>query len=83
MATSSLDWQKEIYLSGFTGKLPIVNIDLLKLEETAKSKMSPEAFAYIAGGAGIESTVRSNREAFEKYKIMPRMLRNVSERDWI
>ena len=81
MATSSLDWQKEIYLSGFTGKLPIVNIDLLKLEETAKSKMSPEAFAYIAGGAGIESTVRSNREAFEKYKIMPRMLRNVSERD--
>ena len=43
--------------------------------------MSSEAFAYIAGGAGNESTIRSNRDAFEKYKIMPRMLRNVSERD--
>jgi len=81
MASSSLDWQKEIYLSGFAGIRPIVNIDLLKLEETAKARMSPEAFAYIAGGAGNESTVRSNREAFEKVKIVPRMLRNVSERD--
>ena len=81
MATSSLDWQKEIYLNGFAGVKPLVNIDLQKLEETAKEKLSPEAFAYIAGGAGNESTVRSNREAFEKYKIIPRMLRNVSERD--
>ena len=81
MATSSIDWQKEIYLNGFAGIKPTVNIDLQKLEETAKAKMSHEAFAYIAGGAGNESTVRSNREAFEKYKIVPRMLRNVSERD--
>lgn len=81
MATSSLNWQKEIYLNGFAGILPSVNIDLQKLEQTAKAKMSSEAFAYIAGGAGNESTVRSNRDAFEKYKIMPRMLRNVSERD--
>ena len=43
--------------------------------------MSPEAFAYIAGGAGWESTVRSNRNAFEQYKIVPRMLRDVSQRD--
>ena len=81
MAASSLDWQKEIYLNGFAGIAPTVNIDLQKLEEVAQTKMSPEAFAYIAGGAGNESTVRSNREAFEKFKIVPRMLRNVSERD--
>ena len=81
MATSSLNWQKEIYLNGFAGIRPSVNIDLQKLEQTAKAKMSAEAFAYIAGGAGNESTIRSNRDAFEKYKIMPRMLRNVSERD--
>ena len=81
MATSSLNWQKEIYINGFAGILPSVNIDLQKLEQTAKAKMSSEAFAYIAGGAGNESTIRSNRDAFEKYKIMPRMLRNVSERD--
>ncbi len=81
MAASSIEWQKEIYLNGFTGIRPTVNIDLHQLEESAKAKMSPEAFAYIAGGAGNESTLRTNREGFEKYKIVPRMLRNVSERD--
>jgi len=43
--------------------------------------MSPEAFAYIAGGAGLESTVSANRSDFERWRIVPRMLRNVEERD--
>lgn len=78
---SGPDRQKEIYLNAFAGIRPKVSIDFLKLEEGARRKMSPEAFAYIAGGAGLESTIASNRSAFEKYKIVPRMLRNVSERD--
>ena len=77
----ALDWQSQIYLNGFAGFRPKVNIDLIALEESARKVISPEAFAYIAGGAGNESTVRANREAFEKYKIVPRMLRNVGERD--
>src|SRR5262245_26174584 len=43
--------------------------------------MSPEAFAYIAGGAGLEETVRANRSAFERVQIVPRVLRDVSTRD--
>ncbi len=78
---SALDWQSQIYLNGFAGFRPRVNIDLTTLEESARKVISPEAFAYIAGGAGNESTVRANREAFEKHKIVPRMLRNVGERD--
>src|SRR6187402_3328655 len=78
---SALDWQTQIYLNGFAGTRPSVNIDLTTLEESARKAISPEAFAYIAGGAGNESTVRANRDAFEKYKIVPRMLRNVGERD--
>lgn len=74
-------WQKEIYLNGFSGIKPTVNIDFHLLEETAKKHMTPEAFAYIFGGAGFESTMSANRQEFEKYKIIPRMLRNVSERD--
>lgn len=73
--------QKEIYLQGFAGKKPLVNIELKNLEERAKACLSPEAFAYIAGGAGIESTVLSNRTAFDQYKIVPRMLRDVATRD--
>jgi lactate 2-monooxygenase len=77
----ALDWQKQIYLHGLAGIRPAVNIDLGKLEENARAHMSPRAFAYIAGGAGNETTIRANREAFEKFKIVPRMLRNVGERD--
>ncbi|MBX2964473.1 MAG: lactate 2-monooxygenase [Cyclobacteriaceae bacterium] len=78
---SALDWQRKIYLSGFSGKLPRVPVDIKQLEESARKNMSPQAFAYIAGGAGCESTMQSNRSDFEKYKIIPRMLRNVGERD--
>ncbi len=80
-STSRANQQREIYSNGFAGRLPIVPIDSNKLEELAAAKMSTQAKAYILGGAGFESTIRSNRSAFEKYKIVPRMLRNVSERD--
>ena len=43
--------------------------------------MSREAFAYTAGGAGSESTMRANRAAFDRWRIVPRMLRDVSVRD--
>jgi lactate 2-monooxygenase len=78
---SNLDRQKEIYLEGFAGILPSVPVSFHTLEESAKKILSPQAYAYIAGGAGNESTLRDNRAAFEKYKIVPRMLRDVSVRD--
>lgn len=81
MKFSALDWQKEIYLNGFAGIKPHVNIDFANLESVAKKMMTPQAWAYIAGGAGHESTMQANRVAFERYKIMPRMLCNVGERD--
>jgi lactate 2-monooxygenase len=43
--------------------------------------MTAEAFAYVAGAAGAEETMRANRRAFERIAIVPRMLRDVSARD--
>ena len=43
--------------------------------------MSAEAWAYVAGGAGRESTMDANRTAFERYRIVPRVLRDVETRD--
>ena len=43
--------------------------------------MTAEAFAYVAGAAGAEVTMRANRRAFERVAIVPRMLRDVSNRD--
>jgi lactate 2-monooxygenase len=81
MSTGALDWQKAIYLKGFAGALPAVPVDFNKLELAAQRVMSPRAFAYISGGAGSESTVAGNRNAFGKYRIIPRMLRDVAVRD--
>lgn len=75
------DWQKEIYLNGFAGKRPAVKTSMQSLESEAKQRMSEKAYAYIAGAAGNESTMEANRTAFEQWKIVPRMLRNVGARD--
>src|SRR5262249_37245829 len=40
-----------------------------------------EAYVYVAGGAGCEDTVRANRDAFLRWRILPRLLRDVSRRD--
>lgn len=81
MSFSALDWQRKIYLNGFSGKRPTAKTDYANLEESACRHMSPAAFAYIAGGAGNEDSMRSNRDAFTKFKIVPRMLCNVGTRD--
>jgi lactate 2-monooxygenase len=81
MKFSALDRQKEIYLKGFAGMRSPVNVNLANLEENARRKLSPEAFAYVAGGAGYEDTAAANRSAFEKWRIVPRMLRDVGERN--
>jgi len=43
--------------------------------------MSPRAFAYVAGSAGLEGTTAANRAAFDRLRIVPRVLRDVSVRD--
>ena len=73
--------QADIYLEGVRGRAPRVPQNAAALERAAESSMSREGFAYIAGGAGLESTMRANREAFERVQIVPRMLRGAAIRN--
>jgi isopentenyl diphosphate isomerase/L-lactate dehydrogenase-like FMN-dependent dehydrogenase len=73
--------QIEIYVGGAFGKRPRVPADPDELERLTQRVLRPEAFAYLAGGAGNEETMRANRAAFERRPIVPRMLRDVSARD--
>jgi len=73
--------QFEIYVGGARGALPRVPVSFERLEQRACKAMTPEGYAYIAGGAGTEETIRENRAAFERWRIVPRMLRDVSVRD--
>lgn len=62
-------------------KFPLVTTDPNKLEAQAKSKLRPEAYNYVAGGAGERATMDANRLAFRQWKMVPRMLRPTSKRD--
>jgi L-lactate dehydrogenase (cytochrome) len=75
-------FQSEIYLNGALGVRPELPIDPASLETAAQERFAPEAFGYVAGSAGTESTARANRAAFERWRIVPRFLaRDVSVRD--
>lgn len=50
-------------------------------EASAKEALDPAAYDYIAGGAGSEQTMRANREAFYRRRLVPRMMRGTAERD--
>jgi lactate 2-monooxygenase len=50
-------------------------------ELAAGSVLDQASFDYIAGGAGSEMTMRANREAFYRRRLVPRMLRGTAERE--
>src|SRR5260370_42700594 len=71
----------QLYAQGLVGGKPSVPVPLHFLEAKAKEILSPRAYDYVAGGAGGEDTMRANREAFHRWRIVPRMLRDVAKRD--
>src|SRR5580700_6227652 len=75
------NFEFEIYAYGLGGQTPKLPISAGELEAKARERLSAEAFGYVAGGAGSELTMRANLQAFERWQIVPRMLRDVSERD--
>jgi lactate 2-monooxygenase len=69
--------QNAIYVSG-ESPWPIAPEEW---EARAAEALDPGPFDYIAGGAGTESTMRANLEAFAHRRLRPRMLTGNSERD--
>jgi len=56
-------------------------INLVEYELAAKQKLSPAAYGYYRGGASDEITIFDNRHAYDDIKILPYVLRDVSQRD--
>ncbi|WP_030416414.1 lactate 2-monooxygenase [Streptomyces sp. NRRL S-1448] len=81
MAKHWADFQYEIYLNGMTGAVPRLPTDLTRLEELAEHRLGPGPVGYVAGSAGRGSTAAANRAALDRRRIVPRMLRDVHERD--
>jgi lactate 2-monooxygenase len=74
-------YQAEIFLRGMAGETPEQPVSSTELERLVVETADPRAAAYVLGGAGSEQTMRSNLEAFRRWRLLPRMLRDVSARD--
>src|SRR5690348_5773667 len=53
-------------------------VNVWDYERLAEEKLDANALAYVAGGAGDEVTLRDNLAAFERRKLRPRVLVDVS-----
>ncbi|HEX6351705.1 lactate 2-monooxygenase [Actinophytocola sp.] len=81
MAGQFGSFQNEIYLQGLADQLPPFTNDPTRLEAAAREKLEPGPFGYVVGGAGAGATVAANREAFGRWRIVPRMLTGANNRD--
>ncbi|MDX6651727.1 MAG: lactate 2-monooxygenase [Solirubrobacterales bacterium] len=74
------DYYREIYGRGLAGETPSIPVAWDELERQAEEAMEPRSAGYVYAGAGSGDTMRANLEAFRRWRIVPRMLRDVSER---
>jgi len=76
------NYQFEIYLAGMADQRPeLPYFAAAEWERAFAEKVTAGAHGYVAGAAGAEDTMRENLEAFRRWRIVPRMLRDVGERD--
>jgi lactate 2-monooxygenase len=75
------DYYREIYARGLGGETPSIPVSIAELERRAAQAMDERAANYVFAGAGSEGTIDANREALARRQIVPRMLRDVAERD--
>jgi lactate 2-monooxygenase len=79
--TVPLGYSSEIYLRGMAGERPPFTTDPDALEAAAHAVLDDPPFWYVAGSAGAGATARANREAFDRVRIVPRMLTDATHRD--
>jgi lactate 2-monooxygenase len=75
------DFQLELYFAGLSGIRPALPVGYEGLRARAAHALSPDVLSYVAGGAGNEFTQDVNVTAFDRYRLMPRMLSGAVERD--
>ena len=58
-------------------QIPPEIVALTDYEPLARQHLGEQAWAYFAGGAGDETTLKDNREAYSRLKLLPRALRDL------
>ncbi|MFC7218412.1 lactate 2-monooxygenase [Streptomyces polyrhachis] len=80
MSQSYGNYQPEIYLNGLADQTPPFTTDPTRLAEAARERLADGPYWYVAGAAGSGATERANRAAFDRRRLVPRMLTGATER---
>jgi len=83
MAGSPLVSAQQQELPPSTDRLPALDdlVNVFEFEPVAKAKIPHSAYEYVASGVDDEWTLRRNREAFGRFSLRPRFLRNTRKLD--
>jgi 4-hydroxymandelate oxidase len=57
----------------------VLPLNLHEYEAAAQALLSAAAWHYAAAGSGDEATVRANRAGFDRWRLLPRVLRGIRE----
>ena len=68
---------KKLLRRGSNDPLPVA--DLMQYEPLARQRLSQMAYDYVRSGGSDEITMRENRLAFERLRLAPRVLADVSQ----
>ena len=68
---------KKLLRRGSNDQLPVA--DLMQYEPLARQRLSQMAYDYVRSGGSDEITMRENRLAFERLRLAPRVLADVSQ----
>ena len=65
----------------YDGTVPSFSVHPEELQESTKQKLNDRGYFYANSNAGLGWTDRANREAFYRWRIVPRMLVDTNTRD--
>ncbi|KAH9961462.1 FMN-dependent dehydrogenase [Lactifluus volemus] len=71
----------QVYANGETSVIGSYDYRILEEKAREATKAIQSAYMYTFGSAGTGSTYRNNFEALDRWRIIPRMLRNVTHRN--
>src|SRR6266700_109213 len=70
---------KRFLRSGSADALPVA--DVMQFEPLARKRLSQMAYDYLRSGGADEITMRENRQAFDRLRLAPRVMTDVSKID--
>ncbi|TFY77560.1 hypothetical protein EWM64_g6454 [Hericium alpestre] len=75
-------YQREVFRAGGEeGRLPTFSVHAEEMPEETKATLTNRGYFYANSNAGLGWTDRANRDAFFRWRIIPRMLVDTTTRD--